>query len=201
MNTIKIWNDSPSDRQVADIAQFIKNGMLVVMPTDTMYAIMADALNPKAVERVCKLKRINPDKTNLSIICHDISMAAEYARIDNKGFKLLKENTPGPVTFLFKSASTLPKAFKGRKTVGIRIPDNLTCREVAKYLGTPLITTTIEYEDLDHAVNPELIADTYYNLVDLMVEGEEGSTELSTIIDCTDNYPQIVREGKAEIDL
>ena len=164
MNTIKIWNDSPSDRQVADIAQFIKNGMLVVMPTDTMYAIMADALNPKAVERVCKLKRINPDKTNLSIICHDISMAAEYARIDNKGFKLLKENTPGPVTFLFKSASTL-----------------------AKYLGTPLITTTIEYEDLDHAVNPELIADTYYNLVDLMVEGEDGSTELSTIIDGTDN--------------
>lgn len=150
---------------------------------------------------MCKLKRINPDKTNLSIICHDISMAAEYARIDNKGFKLLKENTPGPVTFLFKSASTLPKAFKGRKTVGIRIPDNLTCREVAKYLGTPLITTTIEYEDLDHAVNPELIADTYYNLVDLMVEGEDGSTELSTIIDCTDNYPQIVREGKAEIDL
>ena len=199
MNTIKIWNDSPSPKQVADIANCIREGMLVVMPTDTMYGVMADALNQKAVERVCRLKGINPDKTNLSIICSDISMAAEYARVDNKGFKLLKENTPGAFTFLFKTTSNLPRAFKGRKTVGIRIPDSQVCREVAEYLGTPMITTSIVYEDEDHAVNPELIAETYYNSAELMVEGDDGSLEKSTIVDCTTDDIEIVRQGKGEL--
>lgn len=195
MNTIKIWNDSPSDRQIHDIAERILDGAIAIIPTDTMYAIVGDALNPKAIERICRLKGINPEKTNLSIICSDISMAAEYARIENAGYRILKEYTPGPFTLLFRSASSLPRAFKGRKVVGIRIPDCTLDRMLAEYIGHPLITTTIEYEDEDYARNPQLIAETYENQVDLMVEGDEGTTGLSTIIDCTGSEPEIIRQG------
>lgn len=201
MSTIKIWNDNASERQLRDIATRLEDGAIAIIPTDTLYAIVGDALNVKVIERICRLKGINPDKTNLSIICSDISMAAEYAKIENKGFKLLKDNTPGPLTVLFRSASTLPKAFKGRKTVGIRIPGNNLCRQLALTLGHPLITTSIEYTDEDYAVNPELIAEAYNDKVDLMVEGEDGSTLESTVIDCTGHEPEIIREGAAVVEL
>ena len=200
MKTIKIWNDNPSERQVDEICSLIENGEIIILPTDTLYAIACDALNPKAIEKLCRLKGINPEKTNLSIICSDISMAAEYARIDNRGYKLLRDNTPGAFTFLFKSAPTLPKAFKGRKIVGIRIPDNTLCRELAGRLGHPILSTSIHYTDNDYAINPELIAEAYDDRVSLLVEGEEGDTIPSTIIDCSENDPVIVREGKGIIE-
>jgi len=200
MNTIKIWNDTASERQLRDITNRLKEGEIAIIPTDTMYAIVGDALNVKAVERVCRIKNINPDKTNLSILCDDISMASEYSRIDNNGFQLMKRNCPGPFTFLFKSTSTLPRAFKGRKTVGIRIPDCKFTRDLVSAMGTPLITTSIEYTDHDYAINPELIAETYDNKVGLMVEGNDGTTEVSTVIDCTGNNPQIIRQGIGQLD-
>lgn len=196
MKIIKIWNDSPSERQITEIARDLSLGTVIVMPTDTLYAICCDALDSKAIDRICRLKRINPDKTNLSIICSDISMASEYARIENNAFQLIKENTPGAFTFLLKSASTLPKEFKRRKTVGIRIPANLTCRKIVESLGHPILTTSIEFDDDDYAINPGLIMDNYNDKADLFIEGEEGSTEPSTIIDCTGNQPEIVRQGK-----
>lgn len=195
MKTIKIWNDNPSDRQLTEICSELEDGNIIILPTDTLYAIACDALNTKAIDRICRLKGINPEKTNLSIICSDISMAAEYARIDNKSYRLLKANTPGPFTFLFKAASTLPKAFKGRKTVGIRIPDNRLDRELAAQLGHPLMTTSIEYADTDHAVSPGLIAETYAGRIDTFIEGGDGGTVPSAIIDCTEAEPIIVREG------
>lgn len=196
MNTIKIWNDDASERQLQEIAERLKEGEIIIIPTDTLYAIAADALNVKAVDRICKLKGINPEKTNLSIICSDISMAAEYSKIDNTGYRLLKEYTPGAFTFLFRTISSLPKAFKGRKVVGIRIPNCKFDRDLARTLGNPLITTSIEFEDDDYAINPELIAEAYYNRVDMMAQGEDGSTEESTIVDCTGDEPVIIREGK-----
>lgn len=199
MKTIKIWNDDPSERQLSEICRDLELGAILIMPTDTLYAICCDALNVKAIDRICRLKGINPEKTNLSAICSDISMAAEYSRIDNKGYSLLKEHTPGPFTFLFKSASTLPKAFKGRKTVGIRIPDNNTCRLIAKRLGHPLLTTSIEYEDEDYARNPDLISEAYNDKVDIFIEGADGDTIPSTIIDLTGGEAVIVREGKGEL--
>lgn len=199
MNVIKIWNNQASQRQLNDISQRIKAGELAVIPTDTMYAVVGDALNMKAVDRICRLKGINPDKTNLSIICTDISMASEYARIDNRGFKLLKENTPGPFTFIFKSASTLPRAFKGRKMVGVRIPANEFDRQLAEALGNPLITTSIEYADEDYAINPELICEAYDGKVEIMVEGDDGSTDVSTVVDCTGDAPEITRQGIGEL--
>lgn len=199
MKIIKIWNDSPSDRQLSEICRDLEMGATMIMPTDTLYGICCDALNVKAIDKICRLKGLNPEKTNLSIICSDISMAAEYSRIENNGFQLLKENTPGPFTFLFKSASTLPKAFKGRKTVGIRIPDNNTARLIAERLGRPLLTTSIEFEDEDYAVNPELISEAYNDKVEIFIEGENGDTVPSTIIDCTGSSPEIIREGKGEL--
>ena len=197
MKTIKIWNGNISDRQLNEIAARLDAGELVILPTDTAYAVTCDAI--KSIDRICRMKGINPDKTNLSILCSDISMAAEYCRISNSHFRMLKENTPGPFTFIFRSASSLPKAFKGRKTVGIRIPDNRLTLAVVERFGRPLLTTTIEYADEDYAVNPELISESYEGRADMMVEGGNGSTDVSTIVDCTENTPEITREGLGEL--
>lgn len=196
MKIMKIWNGKASDRQLSEIARDLEAGSTMVLPTDTLYAIACDALNPKAIERICRLKGINPEKTNLSIICSDISMAAEYARFDNYAFRLLRDNTPGPFTFLFKSSSTLPRAFKGRKIVGVRIPDNELCRDIVSRLGHPILSTSIQYEDDDYATHPGLIAEAYDDKVDFFLEGEEGGLEPSTVVDCTGNEPVILREGK-----
>lgn len=194
MNTVKIWNDNPSEKQCEEIAAILADGRTAIIPTDTMYALVCDATNMRAIERICKLKGINPEKTNLSILCADISMASEYARIDNIGFKILKDETPGPLTLLFRTVSSLPKAFKNRKTVGVRIPANETARRIVQHLGRPLLSTTIQYEEPDYAVNPDLIAETYERHIDLMVDGGRGDMIQSTIIDCTGNEPIIIRE-------
>lgn len=193
---MKIWSDEASGRQLSEICRDLEAGQTMILPTDTLYAIACDALNPKAIDRICRLKGINPEKTNLSIICSDISMAAEFARFDNYAFKLLRDNTPGPFTFLFKSASSLPRAFKGRKVVGVRIPDSKICRDIVARLGHPILSTSIEYSDPDYAINPELIAEAYNDKVDFFVEGADGDLDPSTVIDCTGSEPLVTREGK-----
>ncbi len=200
MKTIKIWNDSASEKQLNDVAMRLKEGEIAIIPTDTMYAIVGDALNTKAIDRICRIKNINPAKTNLSIICDSISRAAEYARIDNEAFAMMRNNCPGPFTFLLRSASTLPKAFKGRKVVGIRIPDSEFARRLVETLGNPLITTSIEYQDEDYAISPGLIAEVYDDQVDIMVEGEDGTTDVSTIVDCTGPEPEIIRQGIGNLE-
>ena len=199
MKIIKIWNSKASEKQLDEICGELEAGKTMILPTDSLYAIACDALNPKAIERICRLKGINPEKTNLSIICSDISMASEYARYDNYAFRMLKDHTPGPFTFLFKSASSLPRAFKGRKTVGVRIPDNELCRDIVRRLGHPILSTSIEYDDEDYARNPGLIAEAYDDKVDFMLEGDDGDTEPSTIVDCTGASPEIIRQGKGKL--
>lgn len=195
METIKIWNDRPSADQLDELVAYLKNGCIGIIPTDSMYAIVGDALNVKAVEKICKIKGINPLKTNLSIICSDISMASEYCRIDNNGFRILKQNTPGAFTFLFSTVSSLPRAFRGRKVVGVRIPDCNLDRLLAERMASPLITTSILYEDEDAARNPDLIAEAYDRSVDFMAIGDDGTTDVTTIVDCTQNPLEIEREG------
>lgn len=195
MKTMKIWGDEPSDRQLDEITRDLRSGQIMIWPTDTIYGIVCDALNPKAIERICRLKGLNPEKNNLSIVCADISQAAEYARFDNRVFQMLRNNTPGPFTFLCRSISTLPRAFRGRKTVGIRIPACNTCIAIARRLGNPVLTTSIEFDDEDYAIQPSLIAEAYYDRVDMFLEGENGGTEPSTTIDCTGDELEIVRQG------
>ena len=199
MKTIEISNNSISGRQLSEICKDLKQGDLMIYPTDTLYAIGCDAFNAKAVERLCKLKKINPQKTNLSIICHDISQAAEYAKIDNKAFRILKDNTPGPFTFLFKTTPSIPKIFKGRRIVGIRIPDNDVALSITKELGNPLLTTSIEYDEDDYALNPGLIKEAYDSKVEMIIDNGDGGTEASTIIDMTGDLPVIIREGKGTL--
>ena len=197
MRILKMYTSNINDRFMNEIIDTLRNGGIIIYPTDTLYAIGCNALNNNAIERICKLKGINPQRTNLSIICSDISQASQYARIDNNAYKLLRDNFPGAFTFILPTASTLPKVFKGRKTVGVRVPDNVIAREIASQLGNPILTTSIECDDPDDAINPQAIAMKYERDVDLFIDGGYGDITPSTIIDCTDSAePEIIREGK-----
>ena len=198
MKILTIFPDNPNERHIAEAARALEQGEIIVYPTDTLYALGCDALNPKAIERLCRLKGLNPDKNLLSVVCADLSMASEYARIDNPTFRLLKEYLPGPFTFILRASTTLPKVIKGRKNVGIRVPDNRIARAIAGELGHPILSTSVPDDD-DHSVcSPDAIELLYENnsLVSLLVNGGEGAIDPSTIVDITDtDNPQILRQG------
>lgn len=198
MKTLTIFPDNPNERHIAEAARALEQGEIIVYPTDTLYAMGCDALNPKAIERLCRLKGLNPDKNLLSVVCSDLSMASDYARIDNPAFRLMKDYLPGPFTFILRASTTLPKVFKGRKSVGIRVPDNSIARAVAAELGHPILSTSVPDDD-DHSVcSPDAVELLYENnnLVTLMINGGEGGIEPSTIVDITDtDNPQILRQG------
>lgn len=199
MKIIKTWSERLDDRYLQEIVRDLRDGATLISPTDTLYAIMCDALSAKAVEKVCRIKGINSDKTNLSIICSDISQAAQYANFNNETFRVLKDLTPGPYTFLCKTSHNLPSVFKRRKVVGIRIPACEIVRQIAHAMGNPLLTTSIQYEDEDYGTNPELIEENYDGRVDIIIEGEPGVLTPSTILDCTTSEISVVREGLGPI--
>ena len=201
MKILKMYTSNINDRFMDEVIETLRDGGIVIYPTDTLYAIGCDALKNNAIERICKIKGINPQRTNLSIVCSDISQASQYARIDNKAFQLLRENLPGAFTFILPAASTLPKVFKGRKTVGIRVPDNVIACEIAARLGNPILTTSIEWDDdPEDGCNPQAIALKYEDIVDIVIDGGSGELTPSTIVDCTDSAaPEIIREGKGEL--
>ena len=198
MKILKMYTSNINDRFMDEVIETLRDGGIVIYPTDTLYAIGCDALKNNAIERICKIKGINPQRTNLSIVCSDISQASQYARIDNRAFQLLRENLPGAFTFILPAASTLPKVFKGRKTVGIRVPDNVIACEIAARLGNPVLTTSIEWDDdPEDGCNPQAIAMKYEDVVDIVIDGGNGELTPSTIVDCTDSAaPEIIREGK-----
>jgi len=200
---IKLYNENPNQREVDKVVNILHDGGLVVYPTDTVYAMGCDALNVRAVETICKMKGINPAKNNLSIICYDLSDISEYAKIDNATFKLMKKNLPGPFTFILNTTSSLPRIYKERKTVGIRIPDNNIIRELVRVLGNPVLTTSIKNDDevLEYSTDPELIYEKYEYLVDVVIDGGYGGIEGSTVVDCTKGEPEILRQGKGELIL
>lgn len=193
-------NDSDDLRRVIEI---LNDGGLIIYPTDTMYAIGCHGLKERAIERICKIKDIDPRKNNLSIICYDQSTISQYAKVSNNVFKLMKNHLPGPFTFILNGTTSLPKIFRNRKEVGIRMPDNEIIREIARLLNAPIMTTTlplIEGEDIEYATDPELIDEKFGELVDLVIDGGIGGIELSTIVDCTNEPPEIVRQGKGWLE-
>ena len=200
---VKIYPENPSRKEIDKIVEILQDGGLVIYPTDTVYAMGCDALNVRAVEQICRIKGINPQKSNLSIICNDLSDVSEYAKMDNAAFKLMKKNLPGPFTFILNTTSTLPKIYKNRKTVGVRIPDNNIIREIVHYLGNPIMTTSIKDDDevVEYTTDPELIFERYGDLIDVVVDGGYGGVEGSTIVDCTSGDFEIVRQGKGELIL
>lgn len=198
---IRLYEENPNQREIAKIAEVLRNGGVVIYPTDTVYAIGCDALNVKAVEEVCQLKGINPNKALLSIICYDLSNISEYARVDNNTFKLMKRNLPGPFTFILNITSSLPKIYKTRKTVGIRVPANNIIRELVRELGNPIMTTSIKDADemIEYSTDPELIYEKYEKKVDVVIDGGYGGIDGSTIVDCTNGEFEIIRQGKGEL--
>lgn len=190
-------NNTPESLQ--RIVDVLNEGGIIIYPTDTMYAIGCHALKERPIERICKLKNIDPRKPKLSIICYDLSDISMYARVDNATFKVMKRNLPGPFTFILNANSRLPKIFRNRKEVGIRIPDYAVIREICRLLEAPILTTTLplgEGEDIEYVTDPELIDERFGRIVDLVIDGGIGGIEPSTVVNCCNDTLEIVRQGK-----
>ena len=199
---IKIYPENPNPKAIDKVISVLRDGGLVIYPTDTVYAIGCDALNVRAVEKICQIKGVNPQKSGLSIICYDLSNLSAYAKVSNSAFKLMKKNLPGPFTFILPTSSELPKIYKNRREVGIRVPDNNIIRQLVKELGNPILTMSIHDEDeyIEYSTDPELIAEKYEDVVDVVIDGGMGGTEASTVIDRASDEFVIVRQGKGELD-
>jgi tRNA threonylcarbamoyl adenosine modification protein (Sua5/YciO/YrdC/YwlC family) len=201
---IKIYPDKPSEAAIAKVVKVLQNGGLVIYPTDTVYGLGCDITNSRALEKIAKIKGVKLEKANFSFICHDLSNLSDYVRqIDTSTFKILKRALPGPYTFILPGNNNLPKEFKKKTTVGIRVPDNNIVLEIVRQLGNPIVSTSIRDEDdvIEYTTDPELIFEKWQNLVDLVIDGGYGDNVGSTIIDLSDNEPVVIREGKGDIDI
>jgi len=201
---LKIYEENPNPREIQKVVDVLKNGGLVIYPTDTVYGLGCDITNAKALERIAKIKGIKLDKANFSFVCNDLSHLSDYVKqIDTPTYKILKRALPGPYTFILPGSNSLPKVFKKKKTVGIRVPDNNIARIIVRTLGNPIISTSIHDEDdvLEYTTDPELIFEKWQNLVDLVIDGGYGDNTPSTVIDLTDDVPDVIREGKGSLDI
>lgn len=201
---IKIYEDKPNEAAIKKVVEVLRNGGLVIYPTDTVYGLGCDITNTKALERIAKIKGIKLEKANFSFICSDLSNISDYVKqIDTSTFKLLKRALPGPYTFILPGNNDLPKEFRKKKTVGIRVPDNNIAIEIVRVLGNPIVSTSIHDDDevLEYSTDPELIFEKWQNLVDMVIDGGYGDNIGSTIIDLSGHEPEIIREGKGSLDI
>ncbi|NER11376.1 tRNA threonylcarbamoyl adenosine modification protein, Sua5/YciO/YrdC/YwlC family [Muriicola jejuensis] len=201
---VKIYNENPNPREIQRVVDVLRKGGLVIYPTDTVYGLGCDITNTKALERIARIKGIKLEKANWSFICPDLSNLSDYVRqIDTPTFKILKRALPGPYTFILPGNNNLPKAFKNKKTVGIRVPDNTIAKAMVEGLGNPIISTSIRDEDdvIEYTTDPELIFEKWHNLVDMVIDGGYGGNVPSTIIDLSSGEPEVVREGKGTLDI
>ncbi len=201
---LKIYEDKPNEAAIAKVVKVLKDGGLVIYPTDTVYGLGCDITNTKALERIAKIKGVKLDKANFSFVCHDLSNISDYVRqIDTATFKILKRALPGPYTFILPGNNNLPKEFKKKTTVGIRVPNNAIALEIVKLLGNPIVSTSIHDDDdvIEYTTDPELIFEKWQNLVDLVIDGGYGDNVGSTIIDLSGDEPVVLREGKGSLDI
>ena len=201
---VKVYEENPNSTDINKVVDILKKGGLIIYPTDTIYGLGCDITNTKAVEKIARIKGIKVDKANFSFICNDLSHLSDYVKqIDTPTYKLLKRALPGPYTFIFPGSKSLPKVFKKKKTVGIRIPNNNIIRAIVKALGNPIISTSIHDDDdvLEYTTDPELIFEKWKHLVDVVVDGGYGGNVASTVIDLTGDTPILVRQGKGSSSL
>ncbi len=202
---LKINPENPEERKIKQAAKVLDEGGVIIYPTDTVYGIGCDIFNQKAVERICRLRNLDPKKANLSFICKDLSQMADYLhQLDNQTFRLVKNNLPGPFTFILKSSNKVPKLFKNKKrTVGVRIPKNKIVLALVEYLGRPILTTSLKSDDelLEYFTDPSEIYDDFKKLVDIVIDGGVGGNVASTVVNCIGDEPELVRQGVGEIDL
>jgi tRNA threonylcarbamoyl adenosine modification protein (Sua5/YciO/YrdC/YwlC family) len=197
----KIYPKNPSEKLITQAVEVLKNGGVVIYPTDTIYAFGCDIFQPRAVERICKIKNLDIKKSRLAVICNDLSHISNYAKISNNTFKLLKRNLPGAFTFILNGSNNLPKILKNMKTIGIRIPNNNIVTQIVKELGNPIFTTSVIAFDkiTEYETDPELLIEKYENQVELIIDGGFGDNIPSTIVDCTEDEPVVIRQGKGEL--
>jgi len=201
---IKLYNDNPSQKEIDRVVKILKNGGIIIYPTDTVYGLGCDITNTKALEKIALIKGVKLEKAKFSFICNNLSNLSDYVKqIDSSTFKILKRALPGPYTFILPGSNNLPKVFKKKKTVGIRIPNNTIIRTLVANLGNPIVSTSIRDEDevLEYTTDPELIFEKWHKKVDVVIDGGYGGNEASTIIDFTEGYADVVREGKGSLDI
>ncbi len=201
---IKLHRDNPGISKIEHIVKVLKQGGVIIYPTDTIYGLGCDIFNHKAIEKICRLKGLNSDKVNLSFICYDLSEISKYATdVTRPVFKVLKKSLPGPFTFILKSSSKAPKTVHAtKKTVGIRIPDNNIPREIVRVLGNPIVTTSLHHEDqvLEYQTDPEQIFEQFKNKVDIVIDGGPGNNIPSTVVSCIDESFKVIRQGLGNVD-
>lgn len=201
---LKIHPQNPEQRKVDQVIDCLRDGGVIIYPTDTVYGIGCDIYNQKAVERICRIRNIDRKKANFSFICYDLSHLSDFARnVDTATYKLMKKAFPGPFTFVLQAKNTVPDLFKSKKkTVGIRIPDNNIAREIVNRLGNPIMSASVHDEDevIEYTTNPELIHEKYEDMVDMVIDGGFGDNHVSTVIDCSNGSAEILRQGKGILE-
>jgi tRNA threonylcarbamoyl adenosine modification protein (Sua5/YciO/YrdC/YwlC family) len=202
---LKIYPENPDGKKIQQIVECLQKGGIIIYPTDTVYGIGCDIFQQKAVERICQIKNILPQKSNLSFICYDLSNIAEYAKVEDNVFKVMKKTLPGAFTFILPASSKVPKLLHSKKkTVGIRIPDNNIPRMIVKELGSPILTSSVKDDDdeiIEYTTDPELIYEKFKFQVDMVIDGGFGNHTGSTIVDCSQGDFEVVREGLGDINL
>jgi len=201
---IKIYEENPNEKEINRVVKILRDGGVIIFPSDTVYALGCDITNQRAMERVAQLRGIKLEKANFSFICESLSNLSDYVKqIDSSTYKLLKRNLPGPYTFILPGNNNLPSVFKKKKEVGIRVPDNAITRAIVHELGNPIVSTSIRDEDelIEYTTDPELILEKWGNLVDLVIDGGYGGNIASTVIDLTGPEPTVIREGKGSLEL
>ena len=200
---LRIYPENPNPKEIKKVVDCLKNGGVIIYPTDTVYGIGCDVNNKKAMERVCRIKGIDIKKHNLAFVCYDLSHIATFTKqLATSTYKLMKKTLPGPYTFILEANNSIPKLFKNsKKEIGIRIPNNNIPREIVKELGNPIATTSVKDKDMliEYSTDPELIYEHFNKLVDIVIDGGYGEAIASTIVDCTNNTPEIIRKGKGDI--
>ncbi|MFV0248662.1 MAG: L-threonylcarbamoyladenylate synthase [Tenacibaculum sp.] len=201
---IKLYSENPNSKEIDKIVKILQKGGIIIYPTDTVYGLGCDITHNKALEKIAKIKGLRPEKAPFSFVCNNLAHLSDYIKqIDTPTYKILKRALPGPYTFILPGNNSLPIAFKKRKTVGIRIPDNNIARELVKALGNPIVSTSIKDADsvLEYTTDPTLIFEKWKNKVDVVIDAGYGNNHPSTVIDLTQNQPKLIRKGKGSLDI
>ncbi len=201
---LKIYKENPNERHIQQVVSCLQDGGLVIIPTDTVYAIACDIYNARAFDRLCELTHRKKERSNFSFICYDLSNLSEYTRpLNNTTFKLMKNLLPGPYTFVLEANNNVPKFMQRKKTVGIRVPDNIIARTLVQQLGNPIMSASLKSQDddiLEYITDPELIYEQYQDKIDIVIDGGYGDYTPSTVLNCVEDTIELIREGKGEVD-
>lgn len=201
---IKLYEENPNEKQIQEVVKVLRDGGIIIYPTDTVYGLGCDINNNRALERIAQIRGVKLEKANFSFVCESLSDVSAYVKqMDTSTFKMLKRALPGPYTFILEGNNNLPSVFKKKKTVGLRVPNNNIARAIVRELGSPIISTSIRDEDevIEYTTDPELIYEKWEKLVDVVIDGGYGGNIASTVIDLTQGEPVLVREGKGSLEI